>query len=313
MVDLLRPEMQKILILSDKTDSQVKQLCEAFAKRGVHAQWMRLSDIGFDSRYPSGIAIPGFDGALPAGVIVRSVSAGSFEAITRRLGILHAFDHLKVPVWNSAKAIERCVDKSTTTFLLAQAGLATPDTFAVETIANAHAVVEREMRHGPLVLKPLFGSQGRGLRLVKTPEDLPDSVEVDDVFYLQRFIDKAGPPYRDYRVFICDGQVLGMMARRADGWITNIAQGAQSEPVPEPLRSGLETLALAASDTIGTAFTGIDIVVAPDGQLMVLEVNSMPAWTGLQSVVPVKIAERIAEAMLAQIAATSVARERPAA
>jgi tetrahydromethanopterin:alpha-L-glutamate ligase len=43
----------------------------------------------------------------------------------------------------------------------------------------------------------------------------------------------------------------------------------------------------------------------------VLEVNSMPAWTGLQSVVPVKIADCIANALAARI----VPRldERPAA
>ena len=30
------------------------------------------------------------------------------------------------------------------------------------------AIVRREIAHGPLVLKPLFGSQGRGLRLIRT-------------------------------------------------------------------------------------------------------------------------------------------------
>ncbi len=132
-------------------------------------------------------------GALPAAVIVRSISSGTFEAITRRLGILHAFAHLGVPVWNSAKAIERCVDKSTTTFFLAQAGLPTPETFAVESLANAREVAERELAHGPLVLKPLFGSQGKGIRLVRRLDDLPAPDEIDDVYYLQRFVAHSGP------------------------------------------------------------------------------------------------------------------------
>ena len=302
---------QTILILSDRTDRQVRQLQASFGRLGFDVLALHLADIAFDTRYPSAIAIPSMHGALPAGVIVRSVSSGSFEAITRRLGILHAFSHMGVPVWNSAKAIERCVDKSTTTFLLAQAGLPTPETFAVESLANARSIAERELTHGPLVLKPLFGSQGKGLRLVRSIEDLPEPEEVDDVYYLQRYVAHAGPPFCDYRVFTCAGEVLGMMARRAEGWITNMAKGAKAEPVIGSLRSTLESLALASSAAIGTDFAGIDIVPAADGRLLVLEVNSMPAWTGLQSVVPVRIADRIAEAMSASI--EPALDERPAA
>jgi tetrahydromethanopterin:alpha-L-glutamate ligase len=302
---------ETILILSDRPDRQVRQLQSSFKSLGFDVLALALADIGFDSRYPSGIAIPGMNGTLPAAVIVRSISSGTFEAITRRLGILHAFAHLDVPVWNSAKAIERCVDKSTTTFFLAQAGLPTPETFAVESLANAKSVAERELAHGPLVLKPLFGSQGKGIRLIRHIGDLPAPEEIDDVYYLQRFVAHSGPPFCDYRVFTCAGEVLGMITRRAEGWITNIAKGAKAEPVVGPLRVKLESLALAASAAIGTDFAGIDIVPAADGRLLVLEVNSMPAWTGLQSVVPVKIADCIANALAARI----VPRldERPAA
>ncbi|MGH6858953.1 MAG: ATP-grasp domain-containing protein [Phyllobacterium sp.] len=300
-----------VLILSDRPDRQVKQLRSSLRSLRLNGLALALADIGFDSRYPSGIAIPRMNGALPAAVIVRSISSGSFEAITRRLGILHAFGQLGIPVWNSAKAIERCVDKSTTTFLLAQAGLPTPDTFAVESLVNARAIAERELVHGPLVLKPLFGSQGRGIRLIRSLEDLPAPEEVDDVYYLQRFVARPGPPYCDYRVFTCAGQVVGMMARCAEGWITNMAKGAKAQPVTGALRAKLEELGLAASAAIGTDFAGIDIIPAADGRLHVLEVNSMPAWTGLQSVVPVRIADCIANALAASI--VQDLGERPAA
>ena len=58
--------------------------------------------------------------------MVRSMSGGTFEAVTLRLGMLHALRELGVPVWNDARAIERCVDKSMTSFLLARAGIPTP-------------------------------------------------------------------------------------------------------------------------------------------------------------------------------------------
>ncbi|TIN53455.1 MAG: RimK family alpha-L-glutamate ligase, partial [Mesorhizobium sp.] len=112
---------------------------------------------------------------------VRSIAAGSFEAITRRLGMLHALSRLSVPVWNSAQAIERCVDKSMTTFLLKNAGLPTPRTFAVEGLAVAEEIAAQELPRGPLVLKPLFGAQGRGIKLIRTLSDLPAAEEVNSV------------------------------------------------------------------------------------------------------------------------------------
>ena len=52
--------------------------------------------------------------------LVRSIPAGSFEQVTLRLGLLHALAALGVAVVNDARGIERCVDKSMTSFLLAQ-------------------------------------------------------------------------------------------------------------------------------------------------------------------------------------------------
>ena len=130
-------------------------------RRGAWVATAPLAAIAFDTERPAGLAIPGFDGGLPDAVLVRSIAAGSFEAVTRRLGVLHALARLSVPVWNSAQAIERCVDKSMTTFLLKNAGLPTPPTFAVEGRAAAAEIARAaNLPRTPLVLKPLFGAQG---------------------------------------------------------------------------------------------------------------------------------------------------------
>ncbi len=113
---------------------------------------------------------PAIRTALPDAVLVREIAGGSFEEVTRRLGVLHALRELGIPVWNDARAIERCVDKSMTSFLLAKSGIPTPQSWAVEGLAAARALVDREAPAGRLVLKPLFGSQGRGLRLIAGAE-----------------------------------------------------------------------------------------------------------------------------------------------
>lgn len=84
--------------------------------RGASVVVTTLKACAFDTRTPSGLDIPGFDGRLPDGAFVRSISTGSLEQITLRLGILHALRDGGVRVWNDARAIERCVDKSTATF-----------------------------------------------------------------------------------------------------------------------------------------------------------------------------------------------------
>jgi RimK family alpha-L-glutamate ligase len=233
---------------------------------------------------------------LPRAVLVRSIPAGSFEQVTLRLGLLHALETLGVAVVNTARAIERCVDKSTTSFLLARAGLPTPPTWVVETAEQARALVAQEAAAGhTLVLKPLFGAQGRGLRLVQGGDELPPPEEVGGVFYLQRFVGRAaadGSGWRDYRVFVVGDDVVAAMARRALGWITNVGQGG----VPEPLPAGgrLAELAVAAAAAVGADHAGVDLIEAPNGGLQILEVNSMPAWQGLQSVTPEDIAGRLA-------------------
>ena len=122
----------RILIANDKSDAHSQALATRLRQRGAIVATSPLAAISFDTGSPSGLSIPGFDGTLPDAVLVRSISAGSFEAVTRRLGVLHALSKLAVPVWNSAQAIERCVDKSMTTFLLKNSGLPTPATFTVE-------------------------------------------------------------------------------------------------------------------------------------------------------------------------------------
>ena len=297
--------MWKILIITSQVGDRSKALANAFRQRGCEVWLTPIEAIRFDSTGRSGLFIPGLETDLPDAVLVCSMGAGTFEAITRRLGILHALRALGVPVWNSARAIERCVDKSMTTFLLQQAGLATPATFTVEGLDEARVIAERELRNGSLVLKPLFGAQGKGVRLISKMEELPAPEEVADTYYLQRYIPRHGPPFSDIRVFVCAGRVVEMMIRRGNDWVTNVQRGAVPEVVPIAMRERLADLAIRATRVVETDFAGVDIVPAADGSLQVIEINSMPAWAGLQTVARIDIGVAIVEAMLALLEDTA--------
>src|SRR5215510_7690662 len=289
----------RIALVTDRADWHSRELTRAFAALGARAAQVALPACAIETGRPSGLAIPGFADGVPDAVVVRSMSGGSFEAVTLRLGILHALRELGVTVWNDARAIERCVDKSMTSFLVARAGIATPPTWVTEQHAAAQAIVRRELAEGPLVLNPLFGSQGRGLKLIRTADDLPAPADVAGVYYLQRYVAVERDGFRDFRLLVSKGRVVAAMARHAASWITNVKQGGR--PVAAFADAAMKDLALRATRAVGADFAGVDILHEADGRPMVLEVNSMPAWSGLQKVTPVRIASVMAGELMAAL------------
>lgn len=281
----------RIAVFTDKLDWHVDETLKAYRALGARPVAVRLSACRIDTARAHGLAIPGFHD-LPDLAVVRAIGDGSLEAITMRLAVLHALEALKVPLINSARAIERCTDKSMASFLLRRAGLPTPETFATQSPAQARAIARRECGHGPLVLKPLFGAQGWGLQLIEKPEDLPALEEARGVYYLQRFVGPARPPFEDMRVLVADGAVVAAMRRRSSHWVTNVRQGARPHAVEPTPRE--RSLALAAADAMGAAIAGVDLIADAGGATQVLEVNSMAGWYGLQKVTPFSIAERLA-------------------
>ena len=299
----------RILVVTASLDRHARELRDAFEAKGSSVAVSGLADVGFDTGARHGLAFPGLGEALPDAVCVRTMDGGSFEAVTRRLSILHALGRLGVLVSNDARAVENCVDKAMTSFLVASAGLPTPRSWAVESRSEAERIIAGENR--ALVLKPLFGAQGKGLKLIGRPEDLPPADEIaGGVYYLQRFIGHSRDGrWSDYRVLVSRGRAVAAMRREAACWITNIKQGALARPI-EPDRE-LEDLAVAATAAVGGDFCGVDILKDAGGRPHVLEVNSMPAWTGLKKASGRDIAAIRAEDLLASIAERRRVEPRP--
>lgn len=293
------PPCIALFVEDDGGDWHARRLTRALEVRGARVVTTSLNRCAFDTTSASGLEIPGLGGNLPDGAFVRSVSAGSLEQITMRLGILHALEASGVRVWNNARAIERCVDKSTATWRFQRAGLPTPMTRTAEGVDAA--ALHRKDR-GTLVLKPLFGSQGNGVRRLAAHDALPPPEDLGGVYYLQEYL--RGPDaasFVDWRVLVSRGRVLSAMLRRGKTWITNVHQGAEPE-VHDP-DAEMRDYALRAADAVGADYAGVDLIRAADGRLLVLEINSNPAWKGLQSVSGIDIADALAADFLADVAA----------
>ncbi len=283
-----------LLIEEGRGEWHARRIVRSLEAMGARVTVSSLPHCAFDTALESGIDIPGFKGRLPDGVFVRSISAGTLEQITFRLGLLHALRESGVRVWNDARAIERCVDKSQTTFLLHKNGIPTPRTRVCETLP--HALEYTEGLDRPLVLKPLFGSQGKGIGMISRQSELPAPETVDQMYYMQDYIAPKDGLYEDWRVLATRHRVVAAMTRQGTSWVTNIHQGGKARVhLPD---AEMTRISMAAMRAIDADYAGIDLIRTASGELQVLEVNSNPAWRGLQSVADVNIAWAIAEDFL---------------
>ena len=289
--------MPCVAIVTDDPGWHGAVLKRALAARGFECRTVSLTACRFDLNRPKPVVIPGFDREPPAGVFIRGVPGGTLEQVTLRLDFLHALRELGVVVYNDGRAIERTVDKAMTSFLLKRAGIPTPDTWVLEAESEARALVERELaRNTPLVMKPLFGSQGVGVALVDRLEALPDPQAYGQVYYLQRYIDSRDGVWRDWRVLVIGGQAVAVMQRRSAHWITNRARGGRC--FAAPLDAPLGMLAEEAARAVVIDYAGVDLMQDQDGRFLVTEVNSVPAWQGLQGVTSFDIAARLVDHFL---------------
>jgi tetrahydromethanopterin:alpha-L-glutamate ligase len=298
---------QCIAIFTDDPGWHGARLREAFAARGCGAQFVSLKDCHFDvgaDTHP--LRIPGFEPALPIAAFVRGVPGGSLEEVVFYLDVLHALAALDVPVYNDACAIERSVDKGMTSFLLRSKGVPTPPTWVTGDPERARAVAMREFAAGhALVCKPLFGAQGEGLMRVSPGDPLPAAETFHGVYYLQRYIDTGEGSWHDWRVFVIAGRALLAMRREGATWISNVARGGDCQPAV--LDEGLRQLAEAAVAAVGMHYGGVDIIRDAAGQAWVVEVNSVPAWRGLQGTCNVNIAELLVDDFLRLLTRGAVA------
>jgi [lysine-biosynthesis-protein LysW]---L-2-aminoadipate ligase len=229
--------------------------------------------------------------------LVREIGA------TRALYVALALESLGVRTVNSSDAIRICGDKWKTALALREAGLPAPRTVLA---LGPEAVPDAAEELGyPMVLKPLNGSWGRRVVLLRDAEEAGAVLEYcaalpspqSQVLVLQELVDKPG---RDMRAIVVGGEVLGATYRLApDGWRTNVALGADSRPCP--VDDDVARLSTAAARATGAEVAGVDLLEGRDGELYVLEVNAGVEFRGFVSAVDVDVASAIVGYVAAEV------------
>jgi ribosomal protein S6--L-glutamate ligase len=241
---------------------------------------------------PPSVTAGGLDLARIDAVLVRTMAPASLEQVIFRMDVLGRLHASGKVVVNPPRAIEAAVDKYLASAKLAAAGLLTPRTIVCQTVDDAlHAWATLG---GDVVVKPLFGAEGRGITRV-TDEGLAERAfrllaRLGAVLYVQQFIPHDG---YDLRVLVVGRRMWAMRRRNAVDWRTNVSRGATCEPVE--LTDEIAELARRAAEAIGAAVAGVDLLPARDGRLYAIEVNAVPGWQALARTLRVDVARHVLE------------------
>lgn len=271
-----------VAVLSGRNDLD-GHVIAAINALGMDCVWTCLQDMAINLESASTVVVPGMNGALPDYALVLKLGMTSTNQLTHRLGLLQLLASLSVRTMNWADAIELCGNKGRTSAMLDLGNVPTPKVWVTEDRELASDIVNLETAAGTkLVQKLISGSHGSGIELVEA------GTELREVTYLQRFLPEAYSG--DIRVLVAGGKAIAAMKRNGEGWVNSATRGAKLEAYPVDSDEG--ELAVFAADVLALDIAGVDICGG-----MVLEVNSVPGWDGLQSVTNESIPAMIVKAL----------------
>lgn len=225
-------------------------------------------------------------------IITRAMSGGcSLEQVVFRMDCLAQIqDQLGLIVINPAKAIEASVDKYLSLEKIRAAGVNVPATSVCQTVEQAMLFFHD---HGnDVVVKPIFGSQGRGVIRIRDPKAANDHftnlIAEGRVVYLQEYIEHSD---WDLRLLVIGEQVHAMRRHRPGHWVTNASLG--SECTPHDATDDECEIAIITAKSQGAFLAGIDLIYDPSGKPFVVEANACPAWKRISEALQTDVASEL--------------------
>jgi ribosomal protein S6--L-glutamate ligase len=179
-------------------------------------------------------------------------------------GALHAAG---AAILNPYPVAAACRDKIVASRLLRTAGVPLPGAYAAATPGRLAPLLERH----PLVVKPYRGSQGRGVRVVRSAAELAAAVDDGAPVFAQRYHEPRG---RDRKIYRIGGRIFGV--KRV--WPARTPTQKQGEEFD--VDAELEQIALRLGAALGITLYGFDVIATDDGPLVV-DFSPFPGFKGV--------------------------------
>jgi len=284
--------MKKIGIIGIPGSWSSEHLANAVELKTGERHLLDMSEVSFDLQnnniHINQISLESFDA-----FIIKKIGAQYSHNLINRLEILDALAQKGIPFYSQPASIMGLLDRMTCTLKLKRGGIPIPPTVLTENISEAGQAIQS---FGKAVLKPLYTSKARGMKVLEPSNKLTSEIEAfraegNDMIYIQKLLPIPG---KDLGVVFLGNEYLATYARvpHKDSWNTTTHSGGKYEPFEPPL----ETIDLAykAQSLFNLDFTCVDLVETADGPV-VFEVSAFGGFRGLKEAHELDIAPMLAD------------------
>lgn len=269
-----------------------ESLVDEVARRTGERLLIEMEDVAFDS--DTGRVLFGdLDLCSLDGVIVKKIGQTYSPHMLDRLELLRYVQESGVRMFSNPASVLRLIDRLSCTITLQSGEIPMPRTVVTESVDRA---AEAIASFGAAVLKPLYSTKARGMKVVAAGDDCKAEIEQfradgNPVLYVQ---EKLAMPDRDLGVAFLGGEYLGTYARVSggDSWNTTIRAGGRYER-HEPSEATL-AVARRAQALFDLDFTCVDVVETARGPL-VFEVSAFGGFRGMRDGLGIDMASTYAD------------------
>lgn len=289
--------MQKALIiingygLADGIKHQVSRLKEEFLKRGYEMDVIKNNEL---------LAF------IEHGNIVSTVKKYPFALyLDKDRYVADMLERNGLRLFNKMLSIVRCDDKMLTHITLANSGIKMPTTISSTLCyrddGNRDYLKDVEKKLGfPMIVKENYGSLGRQVYFVENSAELRDIedklIHIPHIF--QQFISTSKGV--DYRLIVIGHKVVAYMKREnKNSYLSNLATGGTASVVKLP-QSYLD-VAIKASEILDLDYCGVDLLIGPNNEPILSEVNSNAFYEGIEKTTGVNVAGAYVDYILKNI------------
>jgi ATP-grasp enzyme of GAK system len=212
------------------------------------------------------------------GLLLKKLGPEYAPGLLDRLEMLRFLEGRGVAMFSRPGAVLGLLDRMSCTTTLALGGIPMPPTTVTEDLNAAVAAVEG---YGEAIVKPLFSTKARGMRILKAgPElrgELAQYLREHGFFYIQKTIALGD---KDLGVVFLGGEYLTTYARcrKPGAWNTTTASGGRYAPFDPP--QDVIDLAWRAQDLFKLDFTCVDVALPDDGP-QIFEVSAFGGFRGI--------------------------------
>jgi ribosomal protein S6--L-glutamate ligase len=187
------------------------------------------------------------------------------EAALALAGVL---DAAGARILNPYATVVAMRDKILSTKRLLDAGAPLPDTWFATKPEQLVAV----LKDGPIVVKPFWAaSQGRGVQVIRTADELSRVENTEGVIFAQRYNQPDG---RDHKLYVIGAQVFGV--RRV--WPPKTLEDKLGEPFD--VDGEMKEIALRCGRAFDVGLYGVDVITS-GGKPFVVDLNTFPGFKGV--------------------------------